>query len=230
MIKGFYQYINEQRSNPKEIIDLKYGNPQLWQKEAIDRGSNLFSQSKKSGLMNQWEEQIPPLQSSEEVKKSLEELIMLGNSQTPEDKEFVKDSEKDLIEIFIKFLKLNGADNISYEDLERITDDIDPITFYLKYHFNYPRPYQLALEHNIPLYPSQTTDACSPSYPSGHSIDAFVLGGLISKKFPQLRSSVMELAEKLSRSRLQGGIHFPFDSAFGKKIAGDILNLEILSL
>jgi len=230
MIKAFSEYINEQYSNPKETINLKYGNPQLWQKEAMDKGSNLFTEAKNSGLFDRLKETIPPLQSSDEVKKAIEELIMIGNSQTEEDKEFVKDSERDMLEVFIKFLKLNGVDNISKDDLEKITDEIDPLTFSLKYHFNYPRPYQLALENNIPLYPSQPTDACSPSYPSGHSIDAFVIGGIISKKFPQLKTEALSLAEKLSRSRLQGGIHFPFDSEFGKKIAEDILDLDILSL
>ena len=230
MIKAFSEYINEQYSNPKEAIDLKYGNPQLWQKESMDNGSNLFTQVKKSGLFDSWKKEVPPLQSSDELKKAIEELIMIGNSQTPEDKEFVKDSESSLEEIFIKFLKLNGVDKISKDDLERVTSQLDPITFSLKYHFNYPRPYQLASEHSMPLYPSQPTDACSPSYPSGHSIDAFVIGGLISKKFPQIKTEAIALAEKLSRSRIQGGIHFPFDLEFGKKIAEEILEMDMLSL
>jgi hypothetical protein len=230
MIKGFSQYITEQYSNPKEDIEIKYGNPQLWQKESMYNGSDLFDVVKDNGLMEKWKGNIPPLQSSEEVKKSIEELIMIGNAQTTEDKEFVKDSEKDMLEIFVKFLKLNGVDLISVEDLEKITDKIDPITFGLKYHFNYPRPYQLAYALQLPLFPSQPTNACSPSYPSGHSIDAFVLGGLLSNKFPQLRSGIATITERLSKSRLQGGIHFPFDSEFGRSIAEDILELEFLSI
>ena len=132
--------------------------------------------------------------------------------------------------LFIKFLKLNGADSITKEDIKEITDQLDPITYNLKYSFNYPRPYQLAAQLELSLYPSQSTDACSPSYPSGHSIDSFVIGGLIGKKIPQLRNEVEKLSEKISRSRLQGGIHFPFDAEFGRQIAEDILNLDILSL
>ena len=230
MIKGFNQYINEQYSNPQEMIDLKYGNPQKWQKEAMDAGSNLFNEVKKSDLWKIWTSSVPPNQNSDEVKKDLENLVMLGNSLTEEEKEFVKDSEKDLLGIFEKFLKLNGVDQIKKEDLERITDELDPITFTLKYEFNYPRPLQLALAHNIPLYPEQPTNACSPSYPSGHSIDSFVIAGLLSKKYPQLSRDISSLGEKMSKSRNQGGIHFLFDSEFGKKIAEDILSLNILSL
>jgi hypothetical protein len=88
----------------------------------------------------------------------------------------------------------------------------------------------LAAELKLPLYPSQTTDACSPAYPSGHTIDSFVMGGLIGKRFPQLKADAEKLAAKISRSRLQGGIHFTFDQEFGKQIAEDILNLDFLSL
>jgi len=211
-------------------MDLKYGNPQLWQKEAMDKGSDLLDKVKETGLMEKWKSKIPPPQSSGEVRKAIEELIMLGNAQTDEDKEFVKDAERDMLEIFVKFLKINGVDTIKMEDLERITDQINPITFGLKYHFNYPRPYQLSFSLDIPLFPSQPTDACSPSYPSGHSIDSFVLGGILSKKFPQLSNGIGIIAEKLSKSRLQGGIHFPFDAEFGKAIAEDILDLDFLSL
>ena len=230
MIKGFSAYINEQYKNPQNTINLKYGNPQMEQKEKMDQGSSLYSSVKDTDLWKKWESTLPPLQTSDEVVKSLEELIMLGNSQTEEDKEFVKDAEYNMKSIFVKFLNLNGVDNVTEEDLNEISKELDPITFKLKYLFNYPRPYQLAEELEMPLYPSQTTDACSPAYPSGHSIDSFVIGGLLGKKFPQLREEIEKLAAKISKSRLQGGIHFSFDQDFGKQIAEDILDLDFLSI
>jgi len=230
MIKGFSEYINEQYANPKDLPMLKYGNPQKFHVDMMNKGSNIYSSVKDTDLWKKWTNNVPPLQSSEEVKKSIEELILIGNSQTEEDLEFVKDAEHNMRGIFVKFLKLNGADSITEEDLKEISDQLYPITFRLKYIFNYPRPYQLAGALDLPLYPSQTTDACSPAYPSGHSIDSFVMAGLIGKKIPQLRNEAEKLAEKISRSRLQGGIHFSFDAEFGKQIAEDILNLDILSI
>ena len=111
-IKGFSKYINEQYANPQDTIDLKYGNPQKWQKEAMDRGSNLLNVAKKSDFWKIWTSSVPPNQNSDEVKKDLENLTMLGNSLTEEEKEFVKDSEDDMLLIFEKFLKLNGVDQI----------------------------------------------------------------------------------------------------------------------
>ncbi len=230
MIKGFSAYINEAYNNPKDLIDIKYGNPLKWQKEAMDLGSPLLKIATENGMMEKWKGRIPPLQGSDTVKKSIEDLIMLGSSLNPDDENFIKEAEKDLIGMYLNFLKINGQTLITREDLEAITNQLDPITFELKYHFNYPRPLQLSLEHGLSLYPSQPTDACSPSYPSGHTIDSFVIGRLIAKKLPQLENSVLELSEKISFSRNQGGIHFVFDSDYGKEIASDILSLDFLSL
>lgn len=230
MIKKFSTYVNEQYSNPQDTVNLKYGNPQMEHKEKMDQGSSLYSSVKGTGVWKKWESSSPPLQSSDAVVKAIEELILMGAAQTEEDKEFVKDAEYDMNAIFVKFLKLNGVEEVTLDDLEKISSELDPITFGLKYIFNYPRPYQLASYLDLPLYPSQTTDACSPSYPAGHSIDSFVIGGLIGKKFPQLREEVEKLAAKISQSRLQGGIHFEFDQDFGKQIAEDILDLDFLSI
>jgi hypothetical protein len=230
MIKKFSTYVNEQYSNPKDVVNIIYGNPQMEHKEKMDKGSSLYSSVKDTDLWKKWKSTTPPLQSSDAVIKAIEELILIGAAQTEENKEFVKDAENDMNAIFVKFLKLNGVEEITIDDLEKIASELDPITFGLKYIFNYPRPYQLASYLDLPLYPSQTTDACSPAYPSGHSIDSFVIGGLIAKKFPQLREEVEKLAAKISQSRLQGGIHFEFDQEFGRQIADDILNLDFLSI
>lgn len=230
MIKKFSTYVNEQYSNPQNIVSLKYGNPQMEQKVKMNNGSPLYFSLKETDIWKNWESTLPPLQGSEEVVKSLQDLILIGASQTKEDKEFVKDAEFDMKAIFIKFLKLNGVENITMDDLMQISKELDPITMGLKYIFNYPRPYQLAAILNISLYPSQTTDACSPSYPSGHTIDSFVMSGLLGKKFPQLKEEVEKLGAKISQSRLQGGIHFHFDQDFGKQIAEDILDSNFLSL
>ena len=230
MIKKFSTYVNEQYSNPKDVVNIIYGNPQMEQKEKMDKGSSLYSSVKDTDLWKKWKSTTPPLQSSDAVIKAIEELILIGAAQTEENKEFVKDAEYDMNVIFVKFLKLNGVEEITIDDLEKIASELDPITFGLKYIFNYPRPYQLASYLDLPLYPSQTTDACSPAYPSGHSIDSFVISGLIGKKFPQLREEVEKLAAKISQSRLQGGIHFEFDQEFGRQIADDILNLDFLSI
>jgi hypothetical protein len=230
MIKKFSTYVNEQYSNPQNSVSLKYGNPQMEHKEKMDQGSSLYSSVKDTELWKKWESTFPPLQDSEDAIKSIQELILIGSSQTEEDKEFVKDAEYDMKSIFIKFLKLNGVENITLEDLKEISKELDPITFKLKYIFNYPRPYQLASYLDLPLYPSQTTDSCSPAYPAGHTIDSFVIGGLLGKKFPQLREEIEKLAAKISQSRLQGGVHFDFDQDFGKQIAEDILDLDFLSI
>jgi hypothetical protein len=95
----------------------------------------------------------------------------------------------------------------------------------IKYYFNYPRPFQAAHYLNLPLYPivEPMTTTNSPSYPSGHSMESNILCGVLAKKYPAIGNELLELADKISRSRVWAGIHYDFDDAQGRKIANDIL-------
>lgn len=229
-IKDYTGYIVEQYLPEQTPPKIVYGNPQKYQKEIMDKGSSLFTKVQSQGLWEKWTEENPLDQTSEEIKKEIQELIVIGDSQTQEDKEFVKDSERNHVKQFVEFLRKNGIEHVSVEHIYNILKETDPITFGLKYHFNYPRPYQLANTLNLPLYPSQATNASSPSYPSGHSLDSNIIAGLISKKFPQLKKESYELCEKITKSRLLAGVHYPSDIKFGKKVAEEILDLDLLSL
>jgi len=72
-------------------VNIIYGNPQMEQKEKMDKGSSLYSSVKDTDLWKKWKSTTPPLQSSDAVVKAIEELILIGAAQTEEDKEFVKD-------------------------------------------------------------------------------------------------------------------------------------------
>jgi acid phosphatase (class A) len=68
------------------------------------------------------------------------------------------------------------------------------------------------------MYPSIATNASSPSYPSGHSIDSLVIGHVLSKLYPAHKNEIMQTAYQISLSRYISGIHFSFDMIFGETI------------
>jgi hypothetical protein len=72
MIKGFSEYINEQYANPKDLPMLKYGNPQKEHMDKMNKGSDLYSSVKDTDLWKKWTNSVPPLQSSDEAKKSID--------------------------------------------------------------------------------------------------------------------------------------------------------------
>ena len=64
----------------------------------------------------------------------------------------------------------------------------------------------------------------TPSYPSGHTTQAYMMSYVLSDKFPKYRSKFRELAEMVSKSRVMARAHYPSDISFGKKVAGYLVS------
>jgi tRNA nucleotidyltransferase/poly(A) polymerase len=94
----------------------------------------------------------------------------------------------------------------------------------LKFLYNRQRPYQVAEEHGIPFTPMDSETAHTPSYPSGHTIQAYLLASCLAQIAPQHRKVFMDLANRISWSRAIGGYHWPSDLTFGKAIFRHIVN------
>lgn len=92
--------------------------------------------------------------------------------------------------------------------LIKMTDD-------LKNHYKRPRPYWMDSE----ISPVQGTETSSWSFPSGHSMGAYLIAFEMGKKFPHLGESLMDLANELAITRAKTGVHFHSDLEAGKEIA-----------
>ena len=64
----------------------------------------------------------------------------------------------------------------------------------------------------------------TPSYPSGHSVQSYLLGLTLSDKYPQKRGKLMKEARDISFSRQVAHAHYPSDSLFGERIGKDMYN------
>lgn len=205
----------------KNLVPFFYGNPLLYQKELMDSTelNTLLNKIKNENppVWNSWVTAYPPQPTAPEVAEDLMKIVQEIKKQTPEDAVFIDKADKNKEELFVEMLREKGVE-VKEETLKNVTYYLDPITFRLKYLFNYPRPYQVAFLRDIPMYPSKSTDACSPSYPSGHSIDSLCLGVVLSKKYPEHQEAIMKLAYRISMSRYISGIHFSFDKSFGEQI------------
>jgi hypothetical protein len=198
-------------------LNLFYGNPQLSQKEAIEKGSLITERMKNTPMWNKWMNTPPPSQ------ESLTPVLMQMSTMKSEEPQFLEEVELDLYGILARECTSLGVET-TIEELKKIAEDLDPITFAVKYHYNYPRPYQTAYALKVPLYPIQSTNASSPAYPSGHAIDSYVICGLMARRKPEVKEALMKLAQRVTEARITSGIHYPFDAEFGKQIAEDILS------
>ena len=61
------------------------------------------------------------------------------------------------------------------------------------------------------------------SYPSGHSLQAYVRAEVLSDLFPAHRKALLERAQRAAWSRILGGVHFPTDAVAGRRLAKAIV-------
>lgn len=219
----YNDFINE--SAGRDV--LVFGNPTYQQHLAIENHSDFRKKLYDEGLMQQWLSENPPVINSPELVQSIENCIYEMNNASEDDIKFAEAAEKSLYEVISIFMADKGF-NYSEESLKAIEPVLDPITFVLKDHFNYPRPFQSANYYNKPLYPLINTDSSSASYPSGHSLESHILCILLAKKHPNLEVELMQLADRISKSRVWSGVHYDFDDEQGRKIAFQIIESNLL--
>ena len=123
-----------------------------------------------------------------------------------------------LTQLFFKVLQQNGV-HVSMKNLDQIANQIRPTIVKLKNHFNAPRPSQVARKLGLSFKGDYLRSAQTPSYPSGHTAQAYYLAYVLSDSYPQLKSILFETAETVAQSRIDRGVHFPSDIQGGKLLA-----------
>jgi len=148
-------------------------------------------------------------------KETLEELKYLASLETNKD-----------------FAKKNDNVDGSFKDLHKdlgLQFDISEAKLHLresskfivevKYRYNRPRPYQLAEFYGIDLNGVDLDSMKTPSFPSGHATQGYLLGMLYSERYPKHKKEFMELAEDIAHSRVIAKAHYMSDKKAGIDLA-----------
>ncbi len=168
-----------------------------------------------------------PPNDSEATKDEIRELIQYQDSAEQKDEKLMSRwmyYDKNLIETF-KTIARKKISPIEREDenIDKLIDDCindcKPILMKLKYHYQRPRPFQLACAYKARLFPFGSGSAQTPSYPSGHVFMAAMITELLGRKFPEHYDYLNELTNDIASSRLFLGLHYPTDNDFSKKCA-----------
>ena len=146
--------------------------------------------------------------------------------------EFIQQADEDLVQCFVDELrKINLKNNgLSLGDLEKQMNQIVyeasiPI-MKLKYFFNRPRPNQVADRTGNDFSALDSKTANTPSYPSGHTIQSFLIAHYLSELLPQYKFEFFAIADEISYSRIVAGYHFRSDTEYGKKIFNSIISFQ----
>ena len=88
--------------------------------------------------------------------------------------------------------------------IKRLIKEISPIVTYFKEKYNVPRPSKLAeiTGEDWRGDDSEMNTVNAPSYPSGHTAQAYYIAYTMSDSYPDLRDDFLSLAEKIAQSRV----------------------------
>ena len=189
-----------------ELIYSDYVKPN--HKKNMDRGvSGVF----KGFNINQFLSTPPPKNSSDVTLKE-----MLSIEQLPNNLKLIKSADK-IKKYFKDFLIKKGL-RFPNEEVSTLLHDSRPILYKLKYHYNRPRPVQVASALGLKFHEQPLATSKTPSYPSGHSAQGILIGKYLATVYPKHSTEIMKLANDISNSRLIAKVHFPSDSKFGLQI------------
>jgi len=148
-------------------------------------------------------------------KKTLEEIKYL--SEIEEDVDYVRENDK----VKESFGKLHEELELEYNEDEagKYLKESSKYIMELKYKFQRPRPHQIADFYGIDLNGVDLDSMKTPSYPSGHATQGYLLGMIYSERYPQYNEEFIRLAEDIAESRIIGKAHYPSDKKAGIELA-----------
>ena len=214
---------------PNNLDNIKYGNPAKDHvlKVKIDVGG-LLKKSLDLGIIKDVIDNHPfPANSSQETKKEIEYLVSVTKNLSKDQKRFCELMENNHYDLFVIVAKKLGI-SVTKNEILKWVGDIDPITFYLKDKFNRPRPYQLAKEMGLNLYPVIRTDANSAAYPSGHTMDFLVILYHFGKLKPESIKILNNFYQKIKNVRELSGVHYPSDRKVSEYIFKQLAKNKLL--
>jgi hypothetical protein len=150
--------------------------------------------------------------------QTYEELNYLKD--LPEDVEFVKKHDN-IEEVFKQVCK---EYNLEYP--EKLVNDLVlaslGIVLDLKYHYNRPRPKQLAKEYGMNIGGIELESMNTPSYPSGHSTQGTLIAKILQTKLSINTDAFLQAGKRISYSRNIARAHFPTDSKLGEELGSQM--------
>ena len=158
----------------------------------------------------------PPPNESGETESEIEKLDSILV-----DDEFVESAD-DVDKHFENYL---DSKDLEYprEEIKKYMAGVRSIILQLKYHYNRPRPGQIAQAKGMKGFdPESLKSASTPSYPSGHATQGRFIGRLLGDMFPEHKEQLIKIGDDIAYSRNMAKVHYPSDSKIGKKLGDEL--------
>jgi acid phosphatase (class A) len=163
----------------------------------------------------------PPAPGSPGAMADLETVLRVQATRTPNDISWARTIERD--DVFLHAQVLGSWFNrenlpVTAAFLKEVSDDMYAVSRTAKELFPRPRPPRV----DSTVLPCVNLPE-SGSYPSGHSMQAFVWATVLSEIFPDRETELMARAHQAAWGRVIGGVHFPSDTIGGRILAEAIV-------
>ena len=192
------------------LDSIVWGNPTLAEKEFLDKES-IFDKHIPKLLEFSF-----PKNSSKATREELN-LLVDYTQQLQTDEQYQKrymsydvSLERTLAQVIME----NELGDNGVEIIDSLLDETTPLLLKLKYHFQRPRPYQLAHAYKLKLFPFKSISGHSPSFPSGHTLQSALIFYVLGNHYPDKYDYFERLAKDIELSRLYLGLHYPSDNDF----------------
>lgn len=166
-----------------------------------------------------------PKNSSKGVREELNQLVDYVDEikKHPETLKRYQAYDSSLTKIFAQVIIEQNLGEKGAELVDQLIDDSIPLILKLKFYFQRPRPYQLAEYYKLKLFPFQSKSDNSPSYPSGHALQARLICQVLGNHFPEKFDFFENLSKDIEYSRIYLGVHYPSDIDYSLYIVETIM-------
>tara|TARA_R110000737_G_scaffold69148_4_gene97523 strand:- start:7335 stop:10397 length:3063 start_codon:yes stop_codon:yes gene_type:complete len=213
-------WANKEMSTPKPTLneDDGYVNDMVYRDQPLDKHIRRMGRDmgSLSGFpIEEFMNMPPPENESEDTEGEIEYLETL-----PVDKKLVQSADE-IASHFSQFLNSKGLE-YPKEGLKGVMAGVRAIILKLKYHYNRPRPFQIAKAKGLELNSETLESSSSPSYPSGHAAQGRFIGRFLSDLYPDYEEELTNIGDEIAYSRNMTKVHYPSDSKFGKLIGDEM--------
>jgi hypothetical protein len=159
-----------------------------------------------------------------ENQREIPEVIAHQRNLSEDEKAFALKASNSPVDIFYEWLVLRG-ERPKISDIRSIWSNQQALDLInkMKESAKRSRPYWISSDIEV----ISGTENNSYSYPSGHSILAWMIAKKLSKQYPHLQDGLYHLANRIAKSRVQSGVHFPSDIKPGSEIAEAMIAMGI---
>ena len=185
--------------------------------DVINNPSPLFEKFD----LTQWMGTPPPQNGS---RTTFKEILQIDS--IPMDSEFIHSGDKTIKYFENWFIENTCGCNHTFPKayINKIKDATRPLILKLKYHYNRPRPIQVAETHGLKFHEEPLESAKTPAYPSGHATQGMLIAMILSEMYPEHTGELMNLGTDVANSRMVAKVHYPSDTKFGCDLAKALFN------